>query len=135
METKTITYDGQGCTLKAVVGEASSLRGMKRTVLINQAVTDIRAEQGLESDAEFPDDIEVIARSFLRRYTYPNCLACLLEAEGFSVDLSFEEFAELPDAFVGQWEKAAIQLNPHWELRAREDEEAEEKKKEPSEST
>ena len=131
METKTITYNGQGCTIKAIVGEASSLRGMKRTVLINQAVAGIRAEQGLGDDTELPDDVEVIARSFLRRYTYPNCLACLLEAEGFAVDLRFEEFAELPDVFVGQWERAAIELNPHWQLRTAEEEKAEEKKKSP----
>ena len=98
---------------------------MKRTVLINQAVAGIRAEQGLGDDTELPDDVEVIARSFLRRYTYPNCLACLLEAEGFAVDLRFEEFAELPDVFVGQWERAAIELNPHWQLRTAEEEKAE----------
>lgn len=135
MQTKTVTYEGQGHTLKAIVGEATSFRGMQRSILVSQAIADIRDEKDSKGDAKLPDNVEVMARFFLRRYIYPTCRACLLEAEGFSMDLSFEEFGELPDAFVAKWEKAALELNPHWELQAREDEKAEEKKKEPSEST
>ena len=117
-----------------IVSEATSLMGMKRSILVSQAIADIRDEQDLEDDAKLPDNIEVMARFFLRRHTFPNCLACLLETEGFSADLTFEEFVELPDVFVAEWETAALSLNSHWELRTKEEEKAEKEKKEPSES-
>lgn len=130
MKTKTITHDGQGQPLKVTVREATSLDGMKRSLLINEAIAEIRDGQ----QGEPSDNIEIMARSFLRRYTFPNCLACVLETEGLSLDLDFEEFANLPDVFVGKWEQAALELNSHWQLQASEkDEETEEKKKEPSE--
>lgn len=134
MKTETIIHDSQGETLKATVSEATSLMGMKRSVLISRALMDIRDEQGLKDDDKLPDDVEIMARLFLRRYTYPNCLACLVEAEGFSADLAFDEFARMPDRFIARWEETALSLNPHWRLRTEEEEKEEAKKKEPSRS-
>jgi|GEM_PF-2120054 len=134
MKTETITHDSQGETLKATVSEATSLMGMKRSILISQALTDIRDEQGLADGEKLPDTIEVMARLFLRRYTFPNCLACLIEAEGFSIDLALDEFAQMPDRFVARWEEMALSLNPHWRLRTDKEEKEEAKKKEPSKS-
>ena len=135
MKTETVIHDSQGETFKATVSEATSLMGMKRSVLVSQALADIRDEQGLGDDKKLPNNVEIMARLFLRRYTFPNCLACLVEAEGFSVDLTFDEFTQMPDQFVAQWEEMALSLNPHWRGRATEGEEKKEaKKKEPSKS-
>lgn len=132
MQTKTVIHDSQGEPLRATVSEATSLMGMKRSVLISQALADIRDEQGLKEGEDLPDNVEIMARLFLRRYTFPNCLACLVEAEGFAASLPFEEFSNLPDRFVAEWEEAALSLNSHWKPRTDEEEKEEIKKKEPS---
>jgi hypothetical protein len=134
METKVVTHDTPGGTLKATVSEATSLMGMKRSLLISQSLADIREEQDLKEGVDLPDNIDTMARLWLRRYTFPNCMACLIEAEGFPVDLPFDEFAQMPDRFIARWEEAALSLNPHWRLRSDEEDEEEAKKKEPSKS-
>jgi len=134
MRTETVIHETQGEPLKATVSEATSLMGMKRSVLISQALADIQDEQGLKKDERLPDNVEIMARLFLRRYTFPNCLACLVEAEGFAVNLAFEDFAKMPDQFIAEWERMALLLNPHWQMRTDEEEKEEAKKKEPTRS-
>lgn len=130
MQTKTVTHADPD--LQATVSEATALMGMRRNILISRAIAAIKDEWDPEEEDE-PSSVEVMAQHFLRRYIYPNCLACLVKAQGFSSDLSFEEFSDLPDAFVAEWENMALLLNPHWRLQqADEEDEEEAKKKEPS---
>lgn len=129
MQTKTVTHADP--ELQAIVSEATALMGMRRNILISRAIAAIRDEWDPKEKDE-PSSVEVMAQHFLRRYVYPNCLACLVEAQGFSPDLSFEEFGDLPDPFVAEWENMALLLNPHWRLQADEEDEEEAKKKEPS---
>lgn len=129
MQTKTVTHADP--ELQVTVSEATALMGMRRNILISRAIAAIRDEWDPKEEDE-PSSVEVMAQHFLRRYVYPNCLACLVKAQGFSLDLPFEEFSDLPDAFVAEWENMALLLNPHWRLQADEEDEEEAKKKEPS---
>lgn len=132
LKIQSVLYDdGQGNTLQVTVSEATALMGMRRSVLVSGAIAAVREALDLKEDQALPEDTDLMARHFLRRYTYPNCLACVVEAEGLATDLPFEEFCNLPDTFVSQWEAAALELNPHWKLQAEEGEEEAAKKKEP----
>lgn len=98
MEEKTQTVEQDG--LKVVVSRATVLMGMRRTRLISEG---IRANE---------DDVD---RRLLRRFTYPDCLACTIRAEGIAPwPPSFDEFLALPDDFCAQWEVAAYAVNPGW---------------------
>lgn len=61
----------------------------------------IRWEQSKIDDSD-PDS------RLLRLTSYPDMVACADRV------IPFDEFAALPDAFLGQWEAACYELNPHW---------------------
>ncbi len=96
METRTIQHG----SLSATVSQATTLMGMRRTLLQLEA-----------QKAEAPEDDEALR--ILRTVIYPDLAAAMVGSEGF--DLNFEGFCALPDKFVAKWEEAAYALNPHWQ--------------------
>lgn len=149
LKTKTVTHEGPGKPLTVTVSEASALMGMCRSVLISEALTFIGAQQQAEKEDEdrpegkrrvWTDDDRNLALYLLRRYAWPDCIACTVASQGFDhADLTFEDFCELPEVFIGLWQQTARELNPHWagpqeEEEGEEDEAAKKKEPDPEES-
>ena len=72
---------------------------------------------------------------------YPTCIAATEKIENgedaekkLSKDISFEDFANLPDALFQEWQKVAYRLNPHWVYRTPETKKGEEQEPTVSES-
>ena len=70
---------------------------------------------------------------------YPCCIAATEKIENgedaemeLSKDITFEDFANLPDALFQQWQKVVYNLNPHWRYEKPETKEGEEQ--EPTDS-
>jgi hypothetical protein len=101
MDSKVIEYAGNGITGRVVVTAANVLQGMKRTRLRN-------ARGDMKDQPE-----EVIIASV---FTYPDLVAAAreLQISGIEGDPTFDQFCQLPEAFVMPWEEAVYQLNPHW---------------------
>jgi hypothetical protein len=134
LKTKKVTHKGPGEPLQATMSEASALMGMRRSVLISEALTYIRKQEGEEpqegESQGWLDNDSNLAVYLLRRYTWPDCIACTVASKGFDhQNLTFEEFCQLPEAFIGQWQEAARELNPHWVEKPEEDEQDEAAKK------
>lgn len=119
--TQTVTHKGQGDPLEVTVSEATALMGMRRSVLISEALTFIRAQRDESPPEEaaktttWADDDASLAIYLLRRYAWPDCIACTTGSKGLDhTSLTFDEFCELPEVFIGLWQQAARELNPHW---------------------
>lgn len=137
METRTVTHERPGEPLSVTVSEADVLMGMKRTMMISE----VRSLKSLNQPDVKDDDEEKkptmpegeeLAIYLLRRYTWPCCKVSAIGAEGFDLaTLTFEAFCRLPEVFVSHWEQAALELNPHWQLRIAgdKDDEAEDEEK------
>jgi len=137
MTTKTITHgdpEDKKTVFEVTVGEATVLQGMKRQMLQSESLTFLPEKKGKR---QVPDAPEQLGLYLLRRYTWPNCIACTIASSKavHHEELTFEQFCQLPEQFVADWENAALEKNPHWRLRSMEEEEdQEEKKGEPASS-
>lgn len=149
MQEKTVTHEQPGGSLTVTVSEADVLTGMQHTMLINEARAMLQAEKKQEEpdeqDAGKPeeksdkdkkdDDLPLggakLALFLIRRYTWPNCKAPTISSKGFDhTTLTFDEFCKLPEAFVAQWEAAALDLNSHWKLQVEDEKDEEEQEEE-----
>jgi len=96
MERTTVAHGD----LSVTVTEATALVGMRRTRL------KLEAHQADEQDVD---------RRWLHELTYADLVACVVASDGFDPwPPVFDDFVELPDAFVVRWETAVYDLNPHW---------------------
>lgn len=95
-------------TYRVVVGEATAKAGMIRSVLAANALEE-------ENALGTPGTIEASARRIMHIVLYPALVAAVVEHSGFDKwPLDFNEFCELPESFVIEWEEATYALNPHW---------------------
>lgn len=100
MRTETVTgLDGDGNPISVTIAEATVLIGMRRTRLR------VAAGETTETDIDL---------RILHLMTYPDLIAAVVEQSGLEWPLSFDDFCQLPDKFVSQWEQAVYSLNPHW---------------------
>lgn len=91
LKTRTVTVDGE----ELVVSEATFSMGNEKDYALSEIH---KAFLGLEHDA-----------ALVLSVRYAKLAACT-----FGGVPSFNEFAELRDIEVNEWELAAIELNPHW---------------------
>ena len=108
-DQRELTYEGGGLTVRLVLGAATVLTGMTRALLQGraQAYSDqVSAEDG--------EGLANTARVILARFLYPDLLACVVRAEGLSLEMSVAEFMELPEALTDAWQNLTYELNPHW---------------------
>jgi len=112
--------------VKIVLREATAMDGMRRMVLL-QSIK-LPAEEEEEASGDRLTDL--LTQALLRR-SYACCISCVEAIEGMETP-SFEEFGNLPETLVTQWENAALELNPHWKWWTEEEltEEEQEAKKE-----
>ena len=99
MKTQTIEFNNGEIKARIIVSEATALQGMKRSRL------------AFEAGAIDDPDLRI-----LRGFYYPALMAAAkqIEIEGVLNDVTFDDFAALPELLVKQWEEAAFALNPHW---------------------
>lgn len=109
--------------------EANVIRGIRRSRIVN----DMRDAISADAEDESPEGVEKMSfeEKLVRIYSYPTCIGSIVEAtveakidpetsEPFElealdlVDLSFEQFAGLPESLAVVWEEASVKLNPHW---------------------
>lgn len=96
MKEKTIQHAGISIT----VVPATAAMGMERSLL--------------KAEAEKAEG-ESRSLQLLHKFVYPDLVSCVREAKGIELPLSFERFAGLPDELVTRWERAAYEVNPHWQ--------------------
>lgn len=133
MKPITVTHDDPENLLSVTVSEADALQGIKRTVLISEALDTLGPRPKKKKQAAGPDlpTGEDWGLFLLRRYTWPACIAAAVSSKGFDHStLTFDAFCRMPERFVSAWEAAVLKLNPHWKLQLTEEEEQEEKKDE-----
>lgn len=115
-EKKTIQYtDRQGKEISLTVGYANVLMDTRRGILQQRA-----------DEANRSEDDE--ARAILRRFVYPDCVAAVIEQQGFARwPVSFDEFCAMEPRLVGEWSTAAYEVNPEWRLKLPEGDDLEKK--------
>jgi hypothetical protein len=127
LKQRVVHYADNSWDVTLTITEATSRVGMHRALLIEQA----RAE---ETKKDVPASLIDAASQLLHTVLYPSMIAATVEATGFAKwPITFEEYADLPEQLVMQWEDAVFSLNAHWRPKSsqgNEDEtEAEELKK------
>lgn len=94
---------------KVIERDGFKLHIMRANVLIGMRRTRMRVEGSQVDD----DDID---RQLLRAVVYPDLIAPVASTQGFADwPISFEDFLELPETLVIDWENAVYELNPHWQ--------------------
>lgn len=104
---KVIESEVDGQAVRLTVTRATTLTGTRRSILIYKAMEEM---QKAKEDGQPPDDAIMV----LKTSTYPTIVAGTKQAEGIPWPLSFDQFCELPDRLVFEWESAIFELNPHW---------------------
>ena len=132
MQSEKVSYRDDDYDVVITIRQATVLDGMRRSIL------------EIEATAESLDLVEEKHAGYLRfmvSEVYPSCMASIESIENgedaekkLSKDMSFAEFAALPDALFQQWYKATYDLNPHWVYRKPETKKGEEKEPTGSES-
>lgn len=99
MKTKLIEFDNGDVQARIEVGEATVLMGARRSRL------------RFEADGENDPD-----RKLVRLFVYPDLIAAAkaINVSGIDGVPTFDQFLQLPEALVAQWESATFDLNPHW---------------------
>lgn len=100
MKTVKVSYG----ELSVILSEASTLIGMRHTRL--------KAEADEWLKKAIDDQIDIDHR-IVALFLYPDLIAPVVEFGGFTLP-TLDEFLELPEQFVADWEKAVYELNPHW---------------------
>lgn len=129
MATKAITYKDDLYDVTLTVKCATVLDGMTRSVLIAQMFSKAANEDLTAEKARL--------RRVLLLHTYPACVAATdfenrTAKRKLTAELSPEEFLQLPDGLVFEWEKVVFELNPHWDIGKVPDKKTEGEAKEPS---
>lgn len=101
---RNVNYDDGAVRAQLEIAPATVLTGFRRGVL-----------QRLR-DADDPNDV-----ALLRRFTWPDLKAATTaghihwdQGEINVSDLTFEQWIELPEALVVEWENVVYEVNPHW---------------------
>ncbi len=110
---KKLNLTAGNVTARLEICEATTLMGLRRGQLAAEAGN---------------DDNPLIW--FVRRFMYPDCLACSTgEIGGKPVsELSVDEFLSMPDQITEAWLTAVYEVNPHWQPRLPEPAEQEKKR-------
>ena len=132
MKSATVVYEDDNYDVEITVRQATVLDGMRRAIL------------EIEASAESLVVVEEKHAGYLRfmiSEVYPSCMASIESIENgedakkkLSKEMSFDEFASLPDALFQQWQKVVYELNLHWVYRRPETKQGEEKEPTDSES-
>jgi len=143
MKSIKVAYRDDGYDVVISVRRATVLDGMRKAILDVEAQSEI---MGVTSESA-PTEVDAVPEKwsgylrFMVSEAYPCCIAAIEKIENaedakkvLSKDMTFNEFAALPDALFQQWQKAVYELNPHWVYQSPETKEGEESEPADSES-
>ena len=113
--TETVSGKFDGTAVSFLVQEATILMGQKRFRLMNEMGRKFGLKDGdklVAPDGVDPDEFDLAV------IIYPNLVATVSSASGAKSGLpwpfSFEDFKNLPEWFVRDWQSAVSHVNPHW---------------------
>ena len=125
MNTAKVAYADDNYDIVISLRQATVLDGMRRAILDVEARSEALG-LALATD-EASTEVDAVPEkwagylNFMVTEAYPSCVACIESIENadgaektLSKDITFAEFAGLPDALFQEWQKAAYKLNPHW---------------------
>jgi hypothetical protein len=101
--TRVVEYEQGGFQARVVVATATVRMGIER--------------QALQDAAQKTQGDEPPRIGLLRLLTWPDLVAATVEGviDGRpAYDITFDEWLDLPEPFVVQWEDAVYALNSHW---------------------
>jgi len=110
--TRKVVYKDHDPPL-AVTLRLHSLTETHRSICAAQALVHIKKKLGLQPEDPLPEGFEKTPEARMVQ-VWANCMACLDRSEGFPLTITFHEFCQLPEEFVEKWQRAALDLNPHW---------------------
>lgn len=134
MKTKVFLYEDNDYDVSITVTAATVLVGSRRASIIGQQHTALAMllwGKKTDTDGKLVDEYigndENFSKYLIRTNTYPACIAGtvkienLLDSEGpggekigLNLDITPEDFMELPEELVVTWLEAIYELNPHW---------------------
>ncbi len=103
LETKVFAYEDSTYKLTVTVKEANVADGIKFTAMVTQAGMIEKEEDWLTA--------------VYRIRTFPALICgtqCIEGEPPVSLEMTFDEFLELPHALIQLWEEAVFELNPLW---------------------
>jgi len=143
VKTLKVSYRDDEYDLVLTVRQATILDGMRKAILDLEASSEIIKTETKDT----PTEVDAIPEKwsgylrFMVSEAYPCCVAAIESIENaedakkiLSKDMTFNEFADLPDALFQQWRKAVYKLNPHWIYKEPETKKGEENEPANSES-
>lgn len=130
---KVVRYRDDEYDVALKVKTASIAMGVKRSALLQAQHMILREMDPLET-VDGVDRVrpEIFPEWTLRTITYPACVAGTTavrfgeNSKTFDhTKMTVEEFMELPERLVVEWQRNILELNPHWEPAYYRDEEEE----------
>jgi len=119
MKKVVVTYKDDDYDVELTIRQATVMDGMDRSA--NMAL--IHAQPFDVGKASNTDRF----RRFMLMQTYSACLAVTEivnhGTKKLKKDISPDDFLELPDGLVVPWDNTVFELNPHWVMRTKEDDE------------
>jgi len=140
MKTKVFLYEDNDYDVSITVTAATVLVGSRRASIIGQQHTALAMllwGKKTDTDGKLVDEYigndENFSKYLIRTNTYPACIAGTVKIENLfgdaeeyvagrgeqaplqlSLDITPEDFMELPEELVVTWLEAIYELNPHW---------------------
>jgi len=91
------------CGVIITVQTANALMGIKRAIMRDECLIDLRSEKFQDSPVEL----------VTLRWVYPDLISAVVDIQGMQTP-TFEQVAALPDELITAWSDAVYGLNPHW---------------------
>jgi len=142
MQTKTITYQDAEVSAELTIGRANYRMGLVHSSLIDSARERLFPKKKTEQDKEKkPEPPRYDEDYWIGLFSYPALCAGTVKGvialtpkayttvvDGQSMEVSgcsqynldlhnhitWEQYEDLPEELVTQWENAVFELNPHW---------------------
>ena len=100
-----INLDGKNVALTLI--RATARIGAERAYMIGTAF------EYFKEHSDFP-----LSQQGLKWLLYPNAVCGTASVDGMPWPITFEEFGELPEDFIDEWEAGIYTVNPHWQPSA-----------------
>jgi hypothetical protein len=137
MKTQKVLYKDEEYDLELTVRQATVADGMERSVRLAQ-LHGSRATKAQDT-AKLQENLKDRMHYLLLLQMYPACMAVTdIVSRGsikVTAEMSPEEFMQLPDKLVVDWERVVFALNEHWVMRRSEESDEKGEGKEPSDAT
>ena len=113
--SKSRVVEDKDLGLSVTIGQATVRMGNRRQALADEGKRLQESKEQRNGDAGLPADDVDVAEYVQLLLIYPALIASVTDHQGFETwPVSFDEFLDLPEPFVLEWDAATFELNPHW---------------------